>query len=112
MPVTRTQGGAILPHSATRAVRLGVQCALACLLSGSMPLLAAAQSAAPAGEAPAPAASAADTQQRLQRLEQSQQALQRQLQENAAEIEALMQCKLRRLRPAQQPSRRRAPPRR
>jgi hypothetical protein len=63
--------------------------ALACLLSGSIPLLAAAQSASPASDAPAPAASAADTQQRLQRLEQSQQALQRQLQENAAEIEAL-----------------------
>jgi hypothetical protein len=69
-----------------------VERALACLLSGSIPMFAfAAQGAsadpaaqdAPAGTAPA------DTQQRLQRLEQSQEALQRQLQENAAEIEAL-----------------------
>jgi hypothetical protein len=50
-----------------------------------VPLLATAQSAPPG---PDPAA-AADTQQRLQRLEQSQQALQRQLEQNAAEIEAL-----------------------
>jgi hypothetical protein len=61
-----------------------------------MPLIAAAQNAAPAGgtaaqaSAPAtPGTSASDTQQRLQRLEQSQQELQRMLQENAAEIEAL-----------------------
>jgi hypothetical protein len=66
-------------------VRPGARSALAFLLAGSVPLIAAAQSAAPA----APGASAADTQQRLQRLEESQQALQRQLQENAAEIEAL-----------------------
>jgi hypothetical protein len=74
-------------------VRRGIEQAVACLLSGSIPLLAAAQSAAPAA-APAaqtvpPGGSASDTQQRLQRLEESQQALQRQLQENAAEIEAL-----------------------
>jgi hypothetical protein len=42
-----------------------------------------------AAQSVAPAQSAADTQQRLQRLEQSQQALQQQLQQNAAEIEAL-----------------------
>jgi hypothetical protein len=59
----------------------GVQ-ALVCFLSGSIPLLATAQTASPG-------TSAADTQQRLQRLEESQQALQKQLQENAAEIEAL-----------------------
>jgi hypothetical protein len=56
--------------------------ALLCLLSGSVPLLAAAQSAAPSD-------AASDTQQRLQRLEESQQALQKQLQQNATEIEAL-----------------------
>jgi len=49
------------------------------------PADAAAQSAPP----DAPGASTSDTQRRLERLEQNQQALQRQLQENAAEIEAL-----------------------
>ena len=54
-------------------------------------MLAAAQSAAPdaAAQTAAPGTPASDTQQRLQRLEQSQQALQQQLQQNAAEIEAL-----------------------
>ena len=92
MSVTRIQGGAIFRRSPRCAVRRGVQRALACLLAGSVPLLAVAQTA-PAADAPAqtasPAGSAADLQQRLQRLEQNQQALQRQLQENAAEIEAL-----------------------
>jgi hypothetical protein len=73
-------------------VRRGVQRALACFLWVSVPLFAHAQSA-PATDAPAqtasPGAPSPDMQQRLQRLEQSQQALQRQLQENAAEIEAL-----------------------
>jgi len=93
MPVARGEGRAHLRQSPPRAVRRGAQRALACLLSGSIPLLATAQSAAPASDAAAqsasPGAPASDTQQRLQRLEQSQQALQRQLQENAAEIEAL-----------------------
>jgi hypothetical protein len=93
MPVTRTEGQVNLRQCAPRVVPRAVQRALACLLSGSIPLLAIAQSAAPAGDATAqsasPGQSASDTQQRLQRLEQSQQALQRQLQENAAEIEAL-----------------------
>ena len=92
MSVTRIQGGAIFRRSPPCAVRRGVQRALTCLLAGSVPLLAVAQTA-PAADAPAqtasPGSSAADLQQRLQRLEQNQQALQRQLQENAAEIEAL-----------------------
>ena len=66
---------------------------LACLLSGSMALPAAAQNVPPAPDTSAPSAAPAqagsDLQQRLQRLEQSQQALQRQLEQNAAEIEAL-----------------------
>jgi hypothetical protein len=62
------------------AVHRAVTQALACVLLGPMPLIAAAQSAAPAPS---------DTQERLQRLEQSQQELQRLLQQNAAEIEAL-----------------------
>ena len=75
------------------SVRRSVRRALACLLAGSVPLLAAAQSA-PSGtgttaQTGAPGAPAPDLQQRLQRLEQSQQALQQQLPENAAEIEAL-----------------------
>ena len=93
MPVTRTRGRAILRQSTHTAVRRGIERTVACLLSGALPLLAAAQSAAPASNAAAQSASpgtpASDTQQRLQRLEESQQALQRQLQENAAEIEAL-----------------------
>ena len=53
-------------------MRRGIERAVACLLSGSIPVLAAAQSAAPAA-APAaqtasPGGSASDTQQRLQRL--------------------------------------------
>ena len=76
-----------------RAVRQSVQRALACLLSGSVPLLAAAEEASAGADPPAqaspPAAPTSDLQQRLQRLEESQQALQRQLQENASEIDAL-----------------------
>jgi hypothetical protein len=79
--------------SGRRAVRQGVQCALACVLAGSVPLVAAAESASsgadPTAQSSAPAPPASDLQQRLQRLEQSQQALQQQLQQNAAEIEAL-----------------------
>jgi len=91
MPVTRRQGRVTLRHSTTWTVRRGVQRGLACLLSGALPLLAAAQSAAPdtTAQSAAPGATASDTQQRLQRLEQSQQELQQKLQENAAEIEAL-----------------------
>jgi len=91
MPVTRRQGRATLRHGTTWTVRRSVQRGLACLLSGALPLLAAAQSAAPdtTAQSAAPGATASDTQQRLQRLEQSQQELQRKLQENAAEIEAL-----------------------
>ncbi len=93
MPVTRIQGRAILRQSRKCAVRRAVQRALACLLSGSVPLLAAAASDAPAPDAPTQAAPSgappSDIQQRLQRLEHNQQALQRQLEENAAEIEAL-----------------------
>jgi hypothetical protein len=81
MPVTRSQGRANLRLKKCDAVRRSVRQALACLLTGSVQLIAVAQTATPAA--------ASDTQQRLQRLEQSQQALQRQLQENAAEIEAL-----------------------
>jgi hypothetical protein len=72
--------------------RRGVERALACVLSGSVTLLTAAQSLAAAADDSAqssPPASATDMQQQLQRLEQNQQALQKQLQENAAEIEAL-----------------------
>jgi len=80
-------------QSPQRAVRRSVQRALFCLLSGSVPLLAAAAGASPGvdptTQASPPAAPASDLQQRLQRLEESQQALQRQLQENAAEIDAL-----------------------
>jgi hypothetical protein len=92
--MSRRQGrptrGRRLPCTVSR----GVKRVLACVLSGSIPLLASAQSTSPGTEATAqtgaPAGtSASDTQQRLQRLEQSQQALQKQLQENAAEIEAL-----------------------
>jgi len=92
MPVMRIQGRAILGQGAPRTVRRGVQRALACFLSGSAPLLALAQNAPatdPPAQTAAPGAAPSDMQQRLQRLEQNQQALQRQLQENAAEIEAL-----------------------
>jgi hypothetical protein len=61
-------------------------------LAVSLALLVTAQSALADADPPAqtdPATSASDTQQRLKRLEESQQALQRQLQENAAEIQAL-----------------------
>lgn len=68
---------------------------MAWLLAGSLPLLAAAQTAAPAAQgvaqSPAGEDGAQSTEKRLQRLEQSQQALQQQLQQNAAEIEALKQ---------------------
>jgi hypothetical protein len=92
MPVAHAEGRVSLRRSRSFTLGRGVQGALACVLSGSIPLVAAAQSASPADTAAqttAPAAGASDTQQRLQRLEQSQQALQRQLQENAAAIEAL-----------------------
>jgi hypothetical protein len=92
MPVTRIQGRATLRQGATRTLRRGVERAVVCLLSGSAPLFALAQST-PATDPPAqtasPGVAPSDMQQRLQRLEQNQQALQRQLQENAAEIEAL-----------------------
>jgi hypothetical protein len=87
------ENGTTAGRSAWRPVRHSVQRALACLLSGSVPLLAVAESAStgadPTPQASAPAAPASDLQQRLQRLEESQQALQQQLQQNAAEIEAL-----------------------
>jgi hypothetical protein len=92
MPGTRIQGRATLRQAPPRAVRRGVRRALACLLSGAVPVLAVAQSAPatdPTAQTASPGGSAPDLQQRLQRLEQNQQALQRQLQENAAEIEAL-----------------------
>ena len=93
MPINRRQARLTRVQRPPCTASYGVQRALACLLSGSIPLLAAAQSA-PSGtdataQAAAPGTSASDTQQRLQRLEQSQEALQRQLQENAAEIDAL-----------------------
>jgi hypothetical protein len=91
MPIKRMLAQGTRGHRRPCTMSRGVQRTLACLLSGSIPLLAAAQSAAP--DAPpqtaAPGTPASDTQQRLQRLEQSQQALQQQLQQNAAEIEAL-----------------------
>jgi hypothetical protein len=93
MPVTRTRGGAFLRQSLGCTVRRGVQRGLVCILSGAMPVLAVAASDTPAVDAAAQSAPAGtpatDMQQRLQRLEQNQQALQKQLQENAAEIEAL-----------------------
>jgi hypothetical protein len=82
-----------------------VQRALICVLSASIPLLAAAESGAPTdatAQTASPGTSPSDTQQRLQRLEQSQQALQRQLEENAAEIEALK--KQANVQPAQPPA--------
>ena len=91
----RTQGQANTRQDGSLGVRRGAGRALLCLLSGSIPLIAAAQSAAPVGDgtaqsaAPASPGTSADTQQRLQRLEQSQKALQQQLEQNAAEIEAL-----------------------
>src|SRR3974390_2777 len=66
--------------------------ALTAVFAGCLALFAIAASAAADADPPAqtdPATSASDTQQRLKRLEESQQALQRQLQENAAEIQAL-----------------------
>src|SRR5215472_17513855 len=92
MPVMRISGRKTLRTRPLLTPPRGVQCALVCLLSGSIPLLAAAQSGAPSdatAQTASPGTSPSDTQQRLQRLEQSQQALQRQLEENAAEIEAL-----------------------
>jgi hypothetical protein len=90
------QGEPIAGQSRRATVSCAVRRALACLLAGSVPLQAAAQTAGPdataqsaAAQTASPGVSASDTQQRLQRLEESQQALQRQLQENAAEIEAL-----------------------
>jgi len=72
---------------------LAVKRAVACVLSGSMSLLALAATGAPAADDTAQSTTAnppaSDTQKRLQRLEESQKALQRQLEENAAEIEAL-----------------------
>jgi len=93
MPVERTQGKAAVGQDPTLSLRRGVQRALACVLSASLPLLAAAEATEPATDpaaqtTPSPP-SPSDTQQRLQRLEKSQQELQKQLQENAAEIEAL-----------------------
>ena len=70
------------------AVSRAVGRALMCVLSGSIPLFAAAQTVTQSAPA-SPGSSASDTQQRLQRLEESQKALQQQLQQNAAEIEAL-----------------------
>src|SRR5215468_5431422 len=93
MPVTRTREGASLRQNPRGTAPRGVERTLVCILSGAMPMLAAAAtdtSAADAAAQSAPAGtSASDMQQRLQRLEQNQQALQKQLQENAAEIEAL-----------------------
>ncbi|MBV8146129.1 MAG: hypothetical protein JO184_14090, partial [Gammaproteobacteria bacterium] len=93
MPVMRIQGRASSRQRRPNAAPYGVRRALTCLLSGFVPLIAAAQSAAPTSDGAAAqgtqtGAPASDLQQRLQRLEQSQQALQNQLQENAAEIEA------------------------
>src|SRR6516225_423917 len=89
MPVMRISGRKTLRPRRLLTPERGVQ-ALVCVLSGSIPPLASAQSAAPAtAQSASPGTPASDTQQRLQRLEESQQALQRQLQENAAEIEAL-----------------------
>jgi hypothetical protein len=101
-----------------RALRHSVKRALACLLSASVPVLAAAESASP-GTDPTPQSSApgappSDLQQRLQRLEESQQALQRQLQENADEIDALKkQASVQAAQPPAQPAatpRRTVPP--
>ena len=93
MPVSRSQGRTNVRLRKSDAMRHGVQQALACLLSGSIPMFAAAAADTPAAGATAQNApsgsSPSDLQQRLQRLEQSQQELQRQLQHNAAEIEAL-----------------------
>jgi hypothetical protein len=92
MPVTRKQGRVDSGQVPVPPKRRAIERTLACLLSGSIPLLTAAQSAAAATDAAAqssPPASSTDMQERLQRLEQNQQALQKQLQENAAEIEAL-----------------------
>jgi len=85
------QGEPIAGHSRRCTVSRAVRRALACLLAGSVPLLAAAQTAVPnaTAQSAAPGGTATDTQQRLQRLEESQKALQQQLQQNAAEIEAL-----------------------
>jgi hypothetical protein len=85
------QGEPVAGPSARCSVSRAVQLALACLVSVSIPRLAAAQSTAPdaTAQGAVPGAPASDTQQRLQKLEQSQQALQKQLEQNAAEIEAL-----------------------
>src|SRR6516225_6526841 len=102
MPVMRISGRKTLRPRRLLTPERGVQ-ALVCVLSGSIPLLASAQSAAPAtAQSASPGTSASDTQQRLQRLEQSQQALQRQLEQNAAEIEALK--KQANVQPAQPPA--------
>jgi hypothetical protein len=82
MPVTRLQKHAPVgqrPHVARRPVHG----ALACLLSGAVPLSAAAQGAPPAAD------SGSSVEQRLQRLEQRQQELERQLQQKDAEIQQL-----------------------
>jgi hypothetical protein len=93
MPVKRIEGRAASRPRALRSTHRGIERALACFLSGAVPVLGAAatdNAAADAAAQSAPAGtSATDMQQRLQRLEQNQQALQKQLQENAAEIEAL-----------------------
>ena len=94
MPVRRTRGGACLAQNPGCIVRLAVQRTMFCVLSGAVPMLAAAAADTPAADAaaqnaPASGTSSSDLQQRLQRLEQSQQELQRQLQQNAADIEAL-----------------------
>ena len=105
MPVMRIPGRNTLRRRGLSTPHRGLQRALVCVLSGSIPLLAAAESGAPgdpSAQTASPAPSASDTQQRLQRLEQSQQALQRQLEENAAEIEALK--KQANVQPAQPPT--------
>ena len=92
MPAEPTHAGVARGRRGLLPARRGVERTLACLLSGSIPLLSAVQGAAASADTTAqgsPPASSADMQERLQRLEESQQALQKQLQENAAEIEAL-----------------------